>query len=213
VDGTQGRGLASVNDDSRAPNAGSRPSRAIDTDNGRRAGVSRLGAAGRMGSMHGRSPSIQKTRPRPKTAKSQQGQKTLNALARSPEARQHFENPLDSGSQTNSGLLLLAPFDVEPKLCNTTSPTWGTLSPLTHGSVFSLDSVDSTPVGSPEAFASAGTFSPSVDMYGWDAEWLRHTETSPFHIQEDAKETDTNARKSGILQRVFGVGAHAPTGQ
>jgi hypothetical protein len=67
-------------------------------------------------------------------------------------------------------------------------------------------------VGSPEAFTPAATFSPSVDMYGWDAEWLRQTEVPPSHVQDDAKETDTSARKSGILQRVFGVGAHAPTG-
>jgi hypothetical protein len=193
-------------------NTGNRLNRTTDTDNGRRLGLNRHGAPGRMGSIHGRSPSIQKTRPRPKTAKSQQGQKTLNALARSPEACQHFENPLESGPHANVNLVLLAPSDSEAKLCDTISPTCGAFSPLVHGSDFSVDSVDSTPVGSPEAFTPAATFSPSVDVYGWDAEWLRQTDVSSFHIQEDVKDTDTSARRSGILQRVFGVGAHTSTG-
>jgi hypothetical protein len=58
-------------------------------------------------------------------------------------------------------------------------------------------------------------FSPTEkDMYGWDAAWEHQIRIAAAARDADEPRLDDgHTRRSGLLQRVFGVGASAQTGK
>jgi hypothetical protein len=189
------------------------------TEYERRLSNARACSGNRPGSTLCRAPSVQKTRARPKTAKS--SHRASKSITRTPSVR-HMDDSMRSISSFTQNRAHRPPcIDTSTALSTSTDGSSRFLLDLSPSftplSILSASTTDSFRIFCPAtATNDAFCFSPSgeKDAYGWDAEWdRRRGEAVATTIEHDTKSPSEEcvARKAGLLQRVFGVSIHAST--